>query len=208
MRQRAALAAAQQRLVGVDPVLDAQVHRFGPARLRPPAPVSARFENLARSIAYQQLHGAAAATIWRRTVEALDGDVVPETVLACGPERLRACGLSGSKAASLIDLATRAALGEIPFATVGRMSDDEVIDVLTTVRGIGRWTAQMFLMSSLGRMDVWPTGDLGVRAGYARAWQLPATPTEKEFEPMGDRFVGARSLVAWYCWRVLDTVTP
>jgi len=208
MRQRAALAAAQQRLQGVDPVLDELVERFGPARLRSPTPASQRFETLARAIAYQQLNGNAAATIWGRTVEALAGDVSPETVLAHAPERLRACGLSAAKTASLVDLATRTALGELPLETIGRLPDEEVVELLVTVRGIGRWTAQMFLMSSLGRLDVWPTGDYGVRNGYSKAWSLPAMPSEKELEPLGDRFAGGRSLVAWYCWRAADTSAP
>lgn len=208
MRQRAALAAAQQRLAGVDPVLDQLVERYGPAQLRSPTPASRRFETLARAIAYQQLNGIAAATIWGRTVESLGGEVTPEAVLAHAPEQLRACGLSAAKTASLVDLATRTALGELPLANIGRLSDEEVVDVLVTVRGIGRWTAQMFLMTALGRLDVWPTGDYGVRNGYARAWGLPEMPSEKELAPLGDRFAGGRSLVAWYCWRVVDTLEP
>ena len=206
MRQRAALAQAQAFLDGIDPILDAHMAHHGPARLPSPVPVAARFASLAESIAYQQLNGTAAATIWGRTVAALDGDVTPAAVLACGPERLRACGLSGAKTASLLDLAERSARGEIPFGTIGRLPDEEVIAALVHVRGIGRWTAHMFLMFTLGRLDVWPTGDYGVRNGYALCWGLDRMPTERELEPLGDRFRGARSLVAWYCWRATESV--
>ena len=130
---------------------------------------------------------------------ALDGHVTPEAVLAAGETVLRPCGLSGSKTASLLDLATHAADGALPLARIGRLSDAEVMAALVPVRGIGPWTAQMFLMFNLGRLDVWPAGDYGVRNGLSIAWQLPKHPTEKEMVALGAPFVGARSLVAWYC---------
>jgi len=203
--QRAALAAAQDAIWGRDPVLDALVEQHGLARLPSPAPSSKRFESLAESIAYQQLNGRAAATIWGRVVSAVDGEVSPVAVLAAGQERLRACGLSGAKTASLLDLAARAIRGELPLNRIGRLDDDAVIATLIPVRGIGRWTAQMFLMFTLGRLDVWPAGDYGVRNGYALAWGLGGHPTERQMPELGDRFAGGRSLVAWYCWRAADT---
>jgi len=205
-RQRKALAAAQEALWGIDPVLDALIEVHGPAQLGPPTPVGERFTALAESIAYQQLNGRAAATIWGRVVDALDGDVTPAAVLAAGEARLRPCGLSGAKTASLLDLAAHAERGELPLERLGRLADEEVIASLIPVRGIGRWTAHMFLMFNLGRLDVWPTGDYGVRNGYSIAWDLGRHPTEREIAPMADRFAGSRSLVAWYCWRAADTV--
>lgn len=205
MRQSASVRDAQLLLDGIDPVLDAVIAEHGPAPLRSARPASRRFPSLAESIAYQQLNGSAAATIWGRVVSAVDGDVSPEAILGAGHDRLRACGLSTAKTVSMLDLAQRSADGEIAFARIGRLSDDEVIGSLTRVRGIGRWTAQMFLIFTLGRVDVWPTGDYGVRSGLATAWGLDRHPTEREMEVLGEPFAGARSLVSWYCWRVADT---
>ncbi len=204
-RQRAALAAAQEAIWGRDPVLDALVEQHGPAQLLGPSPASKRFESLAESIAYQQLNGRAAATIWGRVVSAVDGEVSPGAVLAAGEERLRSCGLSGAKTASLLDLAGHAARGDLPLDRIGRLDDESVIAALVPVRGIGRWTAQMFLMFTLGRLDVWPAGDYGVRNGYSLAWGLGGHPTERQMPELGERFAGGRSLVAWYCWRAADT---
>ncbi len=204
-RQRSALAAAQAALWGIDPVLDSLIEAHGPAPLPAPTPTARRFSDLAESIAYQQLNGRAAATIWGRVVDALDGDVTPEAVLAAGEPILRPCGLSGAKTASLLDLADHAVRGDLPLARIGRLSDAEVMAALVPVRGIGPWTAQMFLMFNLGRLDVWPLGDYGVRNGFSIAWDLGRHPTEKEIKELGEPFRGGRSLVAWYCWRAADT---
>ena len=163
-----------------------------------------RFESLAEIIVYQQLAGRAAATIHGRFVGALEGTVTPEAVLAASDELLASCGLSRAKASSIRDLADQVAAGRIELERIGRLSDDEVVDHLTRVRGIGPWTAQMFLLGTLGRLDVWPTGDYGVRAGFGRAWGLDEIPTAKELTELGEPFRPYRSLVAWYCWRVVD----
>ena len=160
-----------------------------------------RFDYLARGIVYQQLAGKAAASIHGRMVEALGGTVTAERVLATPEAELRACGLSGAKTASLLDLADKVASGEVALERMGRLSDDDVVAHLTVVRGIGPWTAQMFLMNALGRLDVWPTGDYGVRAGFARAWGMDALPDPKDLHGLGEPFRPFRSLVAWYCWR-------
>ncbi len=187
-----------------DPVLAALVERYGPAPRRRPVRADRRFENLAEAIVYQQLAGRAAATIHGRFVLALGGAVTPEAVLAASDEALAAAGLSRAKAASIRDLADQVASGRIALDRIGRLSDEDIVDHLTQVRGIGPWTAQMFLLSTLGRLDVWPTGDYGVRAGFGRAWSLPAIPTQKELELLGEPFRPYRSLVAWYCWRAAD----
>lgn len=203
-RQRGALAAAQASLVGLDPVLDALVSRHGPCRLPAPAPASRRFEDLVESIAYQQLHGNAARAIWARVTAACGGAVSGASLTAAGPDTLRACGLSGAKVRSMLDLAERSLDGRLRLGRVGALDDDAVVEQLTPAWGVGRWTAQMFLMFTLGRLDVWPTGDYGVRAGFGRAWGHAVAPTERELEPLGDPFAGARSLVAWYCWRAVE----
>ena len=199
-RQRAALAAAQDSLWGRDPVLDALIEQHGPAPLPSPTPAHRRFEELVESIAYQQLHGNAAAAIWKRVVEAVGGMVSAQSLAAAGPDTLRACGLSGAKVRSMLDLSERELNGTLRLGRIGRLDDEGVIAQLVPARGVGRWTAQMFLMFTLGRLDVWPVGDYGVRSGYGKAWGI-AMPTEKELQPLGDPFIGGRSLVAWYCWR-------
>lgn len=205
-RTRARLVAAHASLDGIDPVLDLLMASHGVARLPAPAPASRRFHDLAESIAYQQLNGTAAATIWGRVRAAAGESVVtPGRLLELGAEPLRAAGLSGSKTRSMLDLSERVVAGELSLDRIGRLDDEAVVQALTPVWGIGRWTAHMFLMFTLGRLDVWPTGDYGVRAGYARAWGLDEMPSEKEMVPLGEPFTGARSLVAWYCWRAADS---
>jgi DNA-3-methyladenine glycosylase II len=138
-----------------------------------------------------------------------DGDApTPEAVLALPVERLRGVGLSGSKAASIRDLAEKVLAGSVQLDRIARFPDDEIVRELTLVRGIGPWTAEMFLIFQLGRLDVWPVDDYGVRKGYARLYGLAELPPPRELEPLGDRFRPYRSVAAWYCWRAVETVTP
>jgi 3-methyladenine DNA glycosylase/8-oxoguanine DNA glycosylase len=199
---------ASAALAERDPVMAALVDRHGPCRLGPAVAVADRFAALARSIAYQQLAGRAAATIWGRVRDLVPGPFTPEAVLALDEVQLRGAGLSGAKTASLRDLAAKTADGTLRLDRVGRRPDEQVIEELTVVRGVGRWTAQMFLMFTLRRLDVWPTGDLGVRAGFARAYDLAALPGPLELEVEGERFRPYRSVAAWYCWRAVETVSP
>ena len=198
------MSQAVSDLAACDPVMADLVDRYGPPPQRRRVPASRRFDHLARNIVYQQLAGRAAASIHGRVVDAVGGQVTAERVLATPEPVLRACGLSGAKTASLLDLADKVATGEVTLDRIGRMSDAEVVASLTVVRGIGPWTAQMFLMSTLSRLDVWPTGDYGVRAGFARAWGLPGIPDPKALDVLGEPFHPYRSLVAWYCWRAAD----
>jgi DNA-3-methyladenine glycosylase II len=186
-----------------DPVLRRLVAAAGPARVRPPA--ETHFAALVRSIVYQQLAGAAAAAIHGRLITALGDEVTPQRLLSLPTETLRSAGLSANKAASLQDLAAKVLDGTVVLDPPGLRaeSDAEVVARLSTVRGIGRWTAEMFLIFQLRRLDVWPTGDLGVRKGFGLAWGIP-TPTAKELEPLGDPYRPYRSVVAWYCWRAAE----
>lgn len=195
--------AAAAILADTDQVMRRLVAETGPADVRPPA--ETHFEALVRAIVYQQLAGAAAAAIHGRLIAAMDGDVTPRHLMALPNEKLRAAGLSARKTASLQDLATKVLDGTVVLDPAGLQaeSDDEVIDRLSTVLGIGRWTAQMFLMFQLRRLDVWPTGDLGVRKGFGLAWAIPM-PTAKQLEPLGDPYRPYRSVVAWYCWRAAE----
>ncbi len=198
------LAEAVAWLGARDPVLAELADRHGLPPARRPVRSSRRFAALARSIVFQQLAGRAADTIHGRFEAALDGEVTAERVIATPPEVLAACGLSRAKAASVRDLAERVASGEVDLTRIGVLGDDEVVARLTVVRGVGPWTAQMFLLGTLGRPDVWPVGDYGVRAGFARAWGLTDLPTPAELEALGEAFRPHRTLVAWYCWREAD----
>lgn len=197
---RATFASAARELAGRDPVIARLVEAAGLPKLR--ARADSHFAALVRSIVFQQLAGAAASAIHARLVATLEGDVTPETLVATPTPALRAAGLSGNKEASLRDLASKVLEGTVVLDPRGlaRQSDAEVIERLSTVRGVGRWTAEMFLLFQLRRLDVWPSGDLGVRRGYGLAWGVPM-PTAKELEPLGDPFRPYRSVAAWYCWQ-------
>lgn len=185
-----------------DPAFAPIVARVGPVRLRPVR--GTPFASLAASICYQQLAGKAALTIHRRFVAALEDEVTPERVLATPEETLRACGLSRAKLAAIRDLAERNRSGEVPLDDLANMRDDEVVASLVRVRGVGVWTAQMYLLFDLERPDVWPTGDLGVRAGLGKALGWKAAPTPQQTELIGVGYRPWRSAVAWYSWRALE----
>jgi DNA-3-methyladenine glycosylase II len=165
------------------------------------------FDALAESIAYQQLSGKAAATIWGR-VRALyprKKNLDPKLVLKTPDKKLRAAGLSGSKVAALKDLAAKAIDGTVPTArALAKMSDEEIIERLIAVRGIGRWTAEMLLLFELGRPDIWPVNDYGVRKGFAKTFGKRKLPTPKQLMKFGKKFQPYRSVAAWYFWRALD----
>src|SRR5882757_1829177 len=172
-----------------------------------PAILIRPFDALAESIAYQQLSGKAAATIFGR-VRALYPKrkwLDPEQLLATSDETLRAAGLSRAKTAALKDLAAKTIDGTVPSGRVLiRMTDDEIITRLTTVRGIGRWTVEMLLLFDLGRLDVWPVDDYGVRKGFAKTFRKKELPKPKELHAIGERWRPYRSVAAWYFWRALD----
>lgn len=198
--------AAEKHLAATDPRFAALI-----ARAKPFAPTQAvlvrPFDSLAESIAYQQLSGKAAATIWGR-VRALYPRrkwLDPKQVLATPDETLRACGLSGSKVVALKDLAAKAIDGTVPSGpALARMTDDEIIERLTKVRGIGRWTVEMLLLFQLGGLDVWPVTDYGVQKGYAQTFGKRKLPTAKRLQRAGKKWRPYRSVAAWYFWRALD----
>jgi DNA-3-methyladenine glycosylase II len=135
----------------------------------------------------------------------MGGDVTPDRLLTLTDDALRGAGLSGAKVASLRDLSAKVLDGTVVLGPrqLARQSDAEIAASLMSVRGIGRWTAEIFLMFQLRRLDVWPTGDLGVRRGYGLAWDIP-TPTAKELDLLGEAYHPYRSIVAWYCWRAVE----
>lgn len=186
----------------------ALVDRHGPPVLRRKrstlGAAGGHFEALAESILYQQLAGKAAASIHRRFVEAVGGAVTPEAVLATSEADLRGAGLSGSKEAAIRGLAAAVDEGRLPLDRIARMPDDEVVRLLSEQRGIGPWTAEMFLIFRLGRLDVWPVTDYGVQKGYAKAYGLGDLPKPKVLRELGEPFRPYRSIAAWYCWRACE----
>ena len=197
-----ALATAIADVAARDPVLTHLAALAGPVRHRPRDP-DGRFGALVRSIVFQQLAGNAARAIHGRVRATVDGDLTPAALAAVPDAALRTAGLSTNKLLSLRDLSAKVLDGSVDLARSSRTSDEDVVAELVTVRGIGRWTAEMFLLFELRRLDVWPVGDLGVRQGYALAWGLEPAPTAKELGPLGDRFRPYRSIVARYCWEAV-----
>jgi DNA-3-methyladenine glycosylase II len=202
-----ALTAAIDEVAARDPVLADLVARVGPLRHRPRDP-DGPFAALVRAIVFQQLAGRAAQAIYGRVRAVVGETLTPDTLSAVSDAELRAAGLSGNKLASLRDLSAKVQEGTVVLTRTSRRSDEDLIERLTTVRGIGRWTAEMYLMFQLRRLDVWPVDDLGVRQGYALAWSLDPPPTPRQLEPLGDRFRPYRSLVARYCWAAVPLLRP
>ncbi len=187
-----------------DEAMAGLIKAVGPIKLRDPLENS--FAALVRSILYQQLAGSAAAAIHGRFLKLFAGGLSPSAVIALPDGAMRSAGLSGSKAAAISDLARKVEDGTVPLDDVESLSDDELVARLVQVRGIGRWTAEMFLIFQLGRLDVWPVDDFGVRKGWARAHRLEDLPTPRSLQAEGDRFRPYRTIAAWYCWRAVDTV--
>ncbi len=199
--------AAMEELASRSTVLATLMERHGPYRPRRTHNPDV-FGALARAIIYQQLAGKAAASIHRRFVDCFEDGPTASAVLSMDPEQIRSAGLSRAKRDAVVSLAEHGRDGHLDLQTLERLDDDALIQSLCRVRGIGPWTAQMFLIFELGRLDVWPTGDLAVRKGFSIAFGLPEPLKPRALHPRGEAFRPYRSLVAWYCWRVLDTPVP
>lgn len=194
---------AVNHLKKVDPVMARVIERVGPCRLQQQD--GPYFEYMMRAIVYQQLSGKAAATIHGRVRALFNGTPPsPEAVLAISDEQYRAAGLSRQKIAYMRDLARCAHIGEVPFDTLDSLSDDDILAALTRVKGIGRWTTQMFLLFRLGRPDVLPELDLGIRKGVQLAYRLRKLPPPKRVLQIGAKWSPYRSVATWYLWRLLD----
>jgi DNA-3-methyladenine glycosylase II len=195
---------AVQYLSSKDPTLAELIERAGPFRLQI-REMHNPFEALARNIIYQQLHGNAAAAIHGRVV-ALFGKkkLHPQDILDASEESLRGAGLSGAKLVALRDLAAKTLDGTVPtLARLRRMSDEDIIERLTRVRGVGRWTVEMLLMFRLGRPDVLPVGDYAVRKGFELTYSLGEMPKPKTLEEYGERWRPFRSVASWYMWEAV-----
>jgi DNA-3-methyladenine glycosylase II len=179
------------------------IKSVGPPPVQRRSPVSARYPELVRSIVYQQLAGAAASAIHGRLAAGCHGRVEPSHVDRLSEDQLISYGLSGAKRAAIRDLTRHVDEGTVRLDRHGRMDDDAVIEELVQVRGSGPWTAQMYLLSCLGRTDVWPVGDLGVRHGWSLMHDLSPMITEKDLVDAGEHLAPHRSAVAWYCWEAV-----
>jgi len=184
-----------------DPILCAIIDRVGPYRMQYRDP---SFEALVRSIVFQQLNGKAARTIFDRLVAAAGGVITPESILKLTEAQMRAAGLSKQKLSYVRDLAQRTHSGEVDFAALLTLSDEEVIATLTKVKGIGEWTAHMFLIFALQRPNVLPTGDYGVRSAIKRAYRKRKLPTPAAMEKLAKSWHPYCSVAAWYLWRSMD----
>lgn len=201
---RRRLNEAQAALAARDPTLGAVIERVGPCTLLPRRE-GTHFAHLARNIVYQQLSGSAAATIHGRLLTLLGVDVPePAAVLGQSDEALRGCGLSLAKIRAIRDLAEQVRDGRLPLDQLDGMTDAAIIDALVQVRGIGPWTAQMFLMFRLGRPDVLPVLDLGVRKGAQRIYRMRSLPDAARLERVARNWRPWSSVASWYCWRVLE----
>ncbi len=197
---------AHRHIAATHPRLAELIARSLRYNITPSVPVRP-FDALAESIVYQQLSGKAAAKIFSR-VRALYPRrkyLDPQLVLSTSDEKLRSAGLSRSKTAALKDLAAKTLDGTVPSAgALAKMSDEEIVARLITIRGIGRWTAEMLLLFDLGRLDVWPVDDYGVRKGFAKTFGKRKLPTPKQLKKLGEKWRPYRSVAAWYFWRALD----
>ena len=187
-----------------DPILRAIIERVGPCRMEFGEPV---FHSLAEAIVYQQLNGKAAVTIFNRFTALAGEPVTPEGILKLTPENMRTVGLSKQKSSYLFDMAERASRGEIDFARLPDLTDEEVIKHLTQVKGVGVWTAHMFLMFTLKRPNVLPTGDFGVQMAIKKHYGKRKLPKPLQMEKIARPWEPYRSIACWYLWRSLDIKT-
>jgi DNA-3-methyladenine glycosylase II len=207
-RLRFSAGAAYRHLKRADPIVGHLIDQHGPYA---PRPTTDPYASLVRTILFQQLAGAAASTIQRRLYAKFGDETrtpTPEELLATDDEDFRAVGVSRQKAGYLRDLAQHVVDGELDFEHIDEWPDDEVAAHLIAVKGIGEWSAHMFLMFQLGRPDVLPIGDLGVRIGMRIAYGLDDTPTAKEALVIGEPWHPYASVASWYMWRAAETVTP
>jgi DNA-3-methyladenine glycosylase II len=187
-----------------DPVLAGIIERIGPYRVEYSEPT---FHSLAEAIVYQQLNGKAAVTIFKRFTDLAGNPVTPQGILKLSEEQMRAAGLSKQKLSYLRDLAAKAQAGIVDFARLPDLSDEEVIEHLTQIKGVGMWTAQMFLMFALRRPNVLPTGDYGVQMAIRKLYKKRKLPKPAQMEKLAKCWEPYRSVACWYLWKSMDVKT-
>ena len=198
------MKSAVTHLKKADPVLRAIIERIGPCKMEYGPP---EFHRLAEAITYQQLNGKAAVTIFKRFRDLAGDPLTPAGILKLSPEQMRAVGLSKQKSSYLFDMAQRAQRGELDFSRLGDMSDDEVIKHLTQVKGVGVWTAHMFLMFTLRRPNILPVGDFGVQMAIKKHYKKRKLPKPKDMEKIARAWEPYRSIACWYLWKSIDVKT-
>jgi DNA-3-methyladenine glycosylase II len=199
-----AMRKAVNHLKKSDPILAAIIERIGPCRMEFGSP---EFHSLAEAIVYQQLNGKAAETIFKRFTAVAGEPLSPQGILKLSEQQMRSVGLSKQKSSYLKDMAERAARGDLDFTRLPDMTDDEVIQHLTQVKGVGVWTAHMFLMFTLRRPDVLPTGDFGIRMAMKKHYRKRQLPKPEQMEKIARSWAPYRSVACWYLWRSLDIKT-
>jgi len=193
--------AIARRIVRIEPKFREVVTKFGPAPIGVHPSKISNFQALAESILGQQLSVKAAATITERVIQAAGGRMDPAGIAKLTPSRLRSAGCSAAKARAISELAQVVADGDLPIRSLNKKSDEAIMELLLPLYGVGRWTVEMFLIFQLGRSDVWPTGDLGVRRGWEKLYKMKREVEIDELERLGAKFAPHRSHLAWYCWR-------
>lgn len=193
--------AIARRIVRIEPKFREVVTKFGPAPIGVHPSKISNFQALAESILGQQLSVKAAATITERVIQAAGGRMDPAGIAKLTPSRLRSAGCSAAKARAISELAQVVADGDLPIRSLNKKSDEAIMELLLPLYGVGRWTVEMFLIFQLGRSDVWPTGDLGVRRGWEKLYKMKREVEIDELEKLGAKFAPHRSHLAWYCWR-------
>lgn len=198
-------ARARRLLLRRDPILAALIREYGPCGLAA-AQRSDHFSALVRAIVFQQLSTKAASTIYSRMVALLaNGELTPEALAALSDEQLRSAGISRQKGGYLRDLCDKVTAGVVPLDELERMADDQVIEALTKIKGIGRWSAEMFLMFRLHRPDVLPVGDLGIMNAVMKVYRMRKKPTPERLRRLGEAWRPYRSVASWYLWRSLGS---
>ena len=198
------MRSAVRHLKKSDPVLAAIIERIGPCKMEFGPP---EFHSLAEAIVYQQLNGKAAVTIFKRFAAIAGDPLTPQGILKLTDTQMRAVGLSKQKSSYLKDMAERAVRGDLDFSRLHEMTDDEVIRHLTQVKGVGVWTAHMFLMFTLRRPDVLPTGDYGIQAAMKKHYKKRKLPKPGQMEKIAKSWQPYRSVACWYLWRSMDIKT-
>ena len=197
------LAQVAKEISDKDKKLGSFIKQTGPCTLGGPSRGS-HYESIVYAVVSQQLSTKAADTIGGRLVELVGSPLDPKRLLKFTDEQLRSVGLSGAKTRTIREFSQAVHSGELDLVELENHPDDHVVAELSKLWGIGRWTAEMCMMFRMGRLDVWPSGDLGVRNGFARIYGMDTAPTEKEIEALADHLRPYRSVVAWYCWRAAD----
>ena len=195
------LATLKRKIGKIDPAFLPAIKNLEPCTFGLTKPKLSQYQSLVRAVIAQQVSTAAAKTITGRLVIKCEGSITPERVGALSAKQLQSVGLTGAKVRTLSELTAAALSGEINFRRFAKMSDEEIIQELVPLFGIGRWTVEMFLIFHLGRLDVWPVDDLAVRRGWDNLHGNSDPIKPKELQRLGEQFVGMRSVVAWYCWR-------